>query len=404
MKGRNAKNRGTVWPLRPIGDLLQRVVRPVKVDPNRRYSEIGIRSHCRGIFHKPPVLGRTIGSKRVYWVEPGCLVFNIIFAWEQAVSLTTEAERGMIASHRFPMYRSTNDELLPEYAYLYFFTLRGKYALGIASPGGAGRNKTLGQEEFNRLEIPVPPIRIQHSAIRVYRLWSHAISQHLALIDLKYSLRRTLVKQLLTRQRRLAQFNDRWKTVRVGDICNILVGRTPSRKTAAYWAQQGQGYPWSTIRDMNGQWLKSTAERITTVGVKHSNAKLIPRGTTLMSFKLTVGKTSRAGIDLYTNEAIAAFVPKDKSVIQEYLCLSLPYVAARTTTDQAIKGVTLNKEKLAEMLLHLPTVPEQLSITRIVGCIDKEIDLLEHKLMALRDYRSGLLQSFLEDNSKTRQK
>ena len=40
---------------------------------------------------------------------------------------------------------------------LYFFlTKKGKHLLGLASPGGAGRNKTLGQKEFQNLSFIVP--------------------------------------------------------------------------------------------------------------------------------------------------------------------------------------------------------------------------------------------------------
>ena len=143
----------TEWPVRPIGELLRRVRQPVGVQLGQTYQEIGIRSHCKGVFHKTPTTGEEIGNKRVFWVNPGCLIFNIIFAWEQAVAMTSEDEAGMIASHRFPMYTSRNGELLPEYAWRYFSSLRGKYDLGIASPGGAGRNKTLGQVEFNQLKM-----------------------------------------------------------------------------------------------------------------------------------------------------------------------------------------------------------------------------------------------------------
>ena len=74
-----------------------RVVNPVDVDPHRHYTEIGIRSHGKGLFKKPPIEGKSLGEKRVFWVEPNCLVLNIIFAWEQAVARTTPNEKGMIA-------------------------------------------------------------------------------------------------------------------------------------------------------------------------------------------------------------------------------------------------------------------------------------------------------------------
>ena len=146
------------WPIYSMGELLKRVRHPVAVNYQETYREIGIRSHCKGVFHKPPTTDEGIGNKRVFWVEPGCLIFNIIFAWEQAVAMTSENEAGMIASHRFPMYTSRNGKLLPEYAWRYFSSPRGKYDLGIASPGGAGRNKTLGQAEFDQLKYAWRPV------------------------------------------------------------------------------------------------------------------------------------------------------------------------------------------------------------------------------------------------------
>ncbi|WP_019488072.1 hypothetical protein [Kamptonema formosum] len=65
------------------------------------YKQIGIRSHGKGIFHKEAVTGRELGNKRVYWVHPNAFVVNIVFAWEQAVALTSSDENGFIASHRF---------------------------------------------------------------------------------------------------------------------------------------------------------------------------------------------------------------------------------------------------------------------------------------------------------------
>ena len=72
----------TPWPT-GYRRLLTGIVKPLKVESNAEYREIGIRSHCKGIFHKSPVTGKQLGSKRVFWVEPGCLVLNIVFAWNR---------------------------------------------------------------------------------------------------------------------------------------------------------------------------------------------------------------------------------------------------------------------------------------------------------------------------------
>jgi type I restriction enzyme S subunit len=83
-------------------------------------------------------------------------ILNIVFAWEQAVATTSGNEAEMIASHRFPMYVAKSGKCDVEYIKNFFLTKEGKRLLGVASPGGAGRNKTLGQKEFENLEIVLP--------------------------------------------------------------------------------------------------------------------------------------------------------------------------------------------------------------------------------------------------------
>ena len=99
------------WPNVRLGDLVKRVRVPIVTERDRTYVEIGIRSHGKGLFHKEPITGRRLGNKSVFAVQAGCLVFNIVFAWEQAVAITSDAERGLIASHRFPMYRPIDSNL-----------------------------------------------------------------------------------------------------------------------------------------------------------------------------------------------------------------------------------------------------------------------------------------------------
>lgn len=101
---------GGEWQKRKISALLTKSVRPVNVDLDATYREVGIRSHGKGIFHKKPISGKAIGDKRVFWAAEEALVLNIVFAWEQAVAVTSLAEKGMIASHRFPMYSARPNE------------------------------------------------------------------------------------------------------------------------------------------------------------------------------------------------------------------------------------------------------------------------------------------------------
>jgi type I restriction enzyme S subunit len=153
------------WQKKKVSDLLSKASNAVDVDFDKMYRQIGIRSHGKGIFHKEPVSGKELGEKRVFYVEDDAFVVNIVFAWEQAVANTSTSERGMIASHRFPMYKAKAEKSHVGFIKYFFLTGRGKHLLGLASPGGAGRNKTLGQKEFENLEFLVPAKAKEQSKI-----------------------------------------------------------------------------------------------------------------------------------------------------------------------------------------------------------------------------------------------
>jgi type I restriction enzyme S subunit len=149
------RNKGG-WKKQKVSALLSKIAIPVNVKSEETYYEIGIRSHGKGIFHKEAITGKALGNKRVFQVKENAFVVNIVFAWEMAIAVTSAAENGMIASHRFPMFRAKENKADVNFIKYFFLTNKGKDLLWIASPGGAGRNKTLGQKEFEKLELLVP--------------------------------------------------------------------------------------------------------------------------------------------------------------------------------------------------------------------------------------------------------
>ncbi|ACV64927.1 hypothetical protein Dtox_4260 [Desulfofarcimen acetoxidans DSM 771] len=217
------------WVIAKLGNLLERVRMPVKVIANCEYQEIGIRSHGKGLFYKEPIKGSDLGNKSVFWIEADCLIINIVFAWEQAVAITTAREKGMIASHRFPMWKSKGNIEL-NYLLKFFLTPFGKNLLELASPGGAGRNKTLGQDEFNKILVCIPSnIEEQQKIVKIFTTWDKAIELKEKLILEKKNQKKWLMQNLLTGKKRLSSFTDEWQEVRLGDVFKFEGGLSASR-------------------------------------------------------------------------------------------------------------------------------------------------------------------------------
>lgn len=186
-----------------------------------------------------------------------------------------------------------------------------------------------------------------------------------------------------------------WPVVRISELATIDIGGTPSRAIPAFWAEKPNGYPWISIADLKGKYVRDTKEHITALGVRSSNVKLIPERTTVMSFKLTVGRTAITAREMYCNEAIAIFQPKDGRLEAGWLYHALPGAAADVVTDTAVKGATLNKAKMAEMPLRLPPPAEQTIIARVLDTLDTAIHETEAIIAKLKAVKQGLLHDLL---------
>ena len=89
------------WPKAVLGDIAPIVRRPVAIHQDQAYPEMGIRSFGRGTFHKPALSGVDVGTKRLFRIEPGDLVFSNVFAWEGAIAVASSEDAGRFGSHRF---------------------------------------------------------------------------------------------------------------------------------------------------------------------------------------------------------------------------------------------------------------------------------------------------------------
>lgn len=147
------------------------VRRKVVTESDKEYLELGIRSFGKGTFHKPAIRGDELNGKRLFKIEPGDLLFSNVFAWEGAVAVAKPEDAGRYGSHRFISRKAIEGVVSADFLYYYFTTPEGIEQLGKASPGSAGRNRTLGLQMLDEIEVPVPDYEKQ--------LWIVSIAKRL---------------------------------------------------------------------------------------------------------------------------------------------------------------------------------------------------------------------------------
>ena len=145
-------------PYRPMAEVAPLVRRPVEVEVGQCYPELGVRSFGRGTFHKPALDGMAVGSKKLFRIQAGDLLFNIVFAWEGAVGIAQLEDDGRVGSHRFLTCVPDSRTATANFLRFYFLTPEGLSKLGDASPGGAGRNRTLGLKKLDAVTVPIPSL------------------------------------------------------------------------------------------------------------------------------------------------------------------------------------------------------------------------------------------------------
>ncbi len=158
---------------------------------------------------------------------------------------------------------------------------------------------------------------------------------------------------------------DSWEIVPLKNIVNYRIGKTPNTKNKNYWTNH-EGFPWISIADMGkDKYIGRTTRKITNKAVEEVFKGIVsPKGTLIMSFKLSIGKTNLLGKNSVHNEAIISIFPywDNNNVLRNYLYLVLPIISNSGETISAIKGKTLNSKKIDVLPIPLPTIREQQEI------------------------------------------
>lgn len=385
------------WTGMSVKDCLCRVEKPVQVEPETLYTQIGIRSHGNGIFYKEPVTGCALKNKSVFWIEPDCFILNIVFAWEQAVGRTTKAEKGMIGSHRFPMYRPIEDRVDIDYLVYYFLTPRGTNILEEASPGGAGRNRTLGQERFLKSTILLPPIAEQQKIAKILMTQDRVIALREKLLAEKLRQKQYLMQVLLTGKNRLCGSTQIWQYQALKDISCEITKKAGNEKYEVLSISAGIGFV---------NQAKKFGKLI--AGKQYKNYIVISHG----DFSYNKGNSKK-----YPQGCVYPLENQDEAAVpnvfisfrlDKNICFWKFYKYVfengwlnkqlRRLISSGARGdglLNLSDEDFYSCIVPVPPLNEQVKIADILSSADQEIDLLKQELEQERRKKKALMQLLL---------
>lgn len=165
----------------------------------------------------------------------------------------------------------------------------------------------------------------------------------------------------------MSELPEGWSEEPFSQVARYASGRTPARANADYWKSGANQVPWVAIADMeNYGTITKTKESISETAFEDVfHGRIVPAGTLLMSFKLTIGRIATLGIPACHNEAIISIYPRD-GVDQRYLGYFLSHVDYTNHQDRQVKGNTLNQDKINRIPVLLPPLHEQRAISGVL--------------------------------------
>ena len=326
-----------------------------------------------------------------YFIERLRFIVNIVFAWEQAIGKTTQSEVGMIGSHRFPMYRPVNDRVDINYLIYYFLTKRGTNILEAASPGGAGRNKTLGQNRFLKSKIILPSIEEQRKIAAILMTQDKVIELKEKHLTEKQQQKKYLMQQLLTGKKRLHGFCGEWKKTK---LKNILY----ERKT---YSTKGLEYPHVTLSTQGIFPKNERYDRDHLVRDEDKEYKITHKGDICYNpanLKFGVICENTFGDAIFSPIYVTFEVRKN--VCREYLAnyvMRWDFINAVRKYEEGTvyERMAVKPEDFLKFEISLPQIEEQIAIAEVLSAADQEMDLLRQDIEQEIQKKKALMQLLL---------
>lgn len=348
-------------------------------DVEGRITELGFKSTSTKLLPKNCVLiglagqGKTRGTAAINKVEL-CTNQSIAAIWPNKI---------------------TNE------SFLYYY-LDSKYDdLRKLSTGDGGRGG-LNLGLIGSFLIPLPPIEEQIAIANCLSTWDEAIEKQQKLIEAKEIRHKALMQKLLSGKKRLPGFTDEWKEVKLGDFANSYSGLSGKNKD-----DFGTGKPYiSYMNVFSNSIINNDIYDLVSIS-DDENQNKVQYGDIL--FTVSSETATEAGMvsvylnesseDVYLNSFCFGVRLQTLDILNpRFASFLLRFDDFRKEVFKLAQGSTrynISKSGILNIKFKIPTLEEQLSITKILESTEKEIEIEKQKLDQLKEQKKALMQKLL---------
>ncbi|MDO8662980.1 MAG: restriction endonuclease subunit S [Candidatus Omnitrophota bacterium] len=192
---------------------------------------------------------------------------------------------------------------------------------------------------------------------------------------------------------------DKWRMGKLGEEFNITIGRTPPREEREWFSSIPIGKKWISIKDIGNSemYISNTSEYLTDEAVEKFNIPIIPENTTIMSFKMTVGKLAITTEKMLSNEAIAHLKIKENSNLStEFIYSFLKGLDFNSLGSTSSIVTAINSTMIKDIDIFIPEKQIMQKFNKVIQPIFAKLKNNNGQIQTLSALRDALLPKLME--------
>lgn len=338
----------------------------------------------------------TVDDKRK--AKPGDILYSVVGSFGKPVLI--KENKPFAFQRHIAILRPDND--IVDSAFMYYAMMTYDFYMQADSVALGAAQRTISLGSLRDMTVEVPSKEVQQHIANTLSQYDTLIENYQQQIKLLEEAAQRLYKEWFVDLHFPGYENTKivdgvpegWEIGKAIDYFPITIGRTPPRKERD-WFSKENGIPWVSISDMKStSFIGSTNEFLTEDAVKCFNIKVVPYGTVLLSFKLTVGRACITQMQACTNEAIAHFVT-DSTELRYYTLLYLRNFKYDSLGNTSGISKAINSTIVKNMPFILPSIEVLRDFSKNITPLMERIGSLTSQLRLLTEARDRLLPKLM---------
>jgi len=386
------------WHIGKFRDVLEPVSRPVQVEADKVYKNLGVQWYAYGLFVREEKPGHEIQAKELYRVEFGDLVYNRLFAWKGSFAIADKDTAGGYVSGEFPCFRVDTNRAEAKYLHLYLSQKKIWEEIERTSTGQTSISRLrLKESVFLDMDIPLPPLDEQRRIVERVGAIATRIAKAQSLreeasqeVDYLYGRE---VAELFTNARD-------WQTYILGELTTDI-----SYGTSEKAHSERIGIPVFRMGNIQSGKLDLSDMKYMHPSQQELQKLTLQKGDILVNRTNSaelVGKCAVFDLDgdyLFASYIIRLRIDSQKAnpyLVAEYINSPLGRAYMFAERKQMTGQANVNSQKLRALPIKLPSLDEQRRIVAYLDSVQARLVLLRELQSATGEELSALLPSVLD--------